>query len=228
MMLSKKEVAELLSEKKYDELIRRFSGKRKIFSTLISLSYDKGDVISWRAMEAIGLITGEIAGTDPELVRNTVGRLLWMIRDESGGIGWSAPETLGEIVRNNPELCADIAPIIVSFHEEKMLTAGVMRAVGRVGKTSREMVDYAVPIIISCLKDPDRTVRAHAAWAAGELGVIQAADELEKLGNDTDVIPFYEDGELREKSVGEIAAKALAGLSQEKKSTDLNLASLVI
>lgn len=218
MMLSKKEVAELLSEKKYSELIMRSSGKKKIFSILISLSYDKGDVISWRAIEAIGLITGEISGRDPELVRDTAGRLLWMIRDESGGIGWSAPEILGEIVRNNNELCADIAPVIVSFHEEKMLTAGVMRAVGRVGKINTEAVDYAVPIIISYLRDRDRTTRGYAAWAAGELGAAEALNELQELQSDTEVVSFYEDGELKEKSIGEIAVNALMKLNQKKKT----------
>ena len=82
--------------------------------------------MSWRAIEAVGLASKEIARTRPELVRNTVGRLLWMIRDESGGIGWSSPEMLGEIVRNNPEQFADIAPIIVSFLDEDMLSAGVL------------------------------------------------------------------------------------------------------
>jgi len=36
-------------------------------------------------MEAIGLGAKEISKTDPAAVRNIVGRLLWMIRDESGG-----------------------------------------------------------------------------------------------------------------------------------------------
>ncbi len=211
-MLSKKEVAELLNEKKYDELINRSSGKRKIISILISLSYDKKDVISWRAMEAIGLITGEIAGRDPEFVRDTVNRLLWMIRDESGGIGWSVPEILGEIVRNNPALCADIAAVIVSFYEEEMLTAGVIRAAGRMGKANTEMVDYAAPIIVSCLSNPDRLIRGYAAWAAGELGIALTADRLKGLRGDTDIIPFYEKEELINKTVGEFAEAALAKL----------------
>lgn len=211
-MLSKKDVVNLLIEKKFDELIRLSPDKRKVISMLISLSYDKKSVISWRAIEVIGMITGEVSVTNPDLVRKTVGRLLWMIRDESGGIGWSVPETLGEIVRNNPELCADIAPIIVSFHEELMLCAGVMWAVGRMGKINSELIEYAVPVIMRYLDAPDRTLRGYAAWASGQLGASQALDKLEKLKNDTDCIPFYEDGELKEKTVGEIAAKAFAKL----------------
>ncbi|MEN8261861.1 MAG: DVU0298 family protein [Nitrospirota bacterium] len=209
-MRLKKEITNILSEKKYDELIKQSSNTRRVLTMLISMTYDKDSVISWRAMEAIGLITGRIAGTDPDMVKSTTGRLMWMIRDESGGIGWSAPEILGEIVRNNPLLCADIATIIVSFHEEIMLTAGVMRAAGRMGKTHTEMVDYAGPIIVSCLNNQDRSIRGYAAWAAGELGVALAADRLESLRSDTDSILFYEKEELINKTVGELAGAALA------------------
>ena len=137
-----------------------------------------------------------------------------MMRDESGGIGWGVPEILGEIVRNNPELCADIAPIIVSFHEEKMLNAGVLWAIGRIGKINAEFVDYAVPIIISFLESPELILRGYAAFACGKLSALTAVNELEKLRGDTGLVPFYEEGELNEKSVGEIASEAIKKLKK--------------
>ena len=48
------------------------------------------------------------------------------------------------------------------------------------------------------LDAPDRTLRGYAAWASGQLGASQAAVKLEKIKNDTDSIPFHEDGELKE------------------------------
>ncbi len=213
-MRFKKEITKILSEKKYDELIKESSSVRKVLTMLISMTYDKDSVISWRAMEAIGLITARISGTDPDLVKSTAGRFMWMMRDESGGICWSAPEILGEIVRNNPVLCADIATIIVSFYEEIMFTAGVMRAAGRMGKTHTEMVDYAGPIIFSCLKSQDRSVRGYSAWAAGELGVALAVDGLENLMGDRDSVSFYENGELINTTVGDLAEAALEKIKQ--------------
>lgn len=215
-MTSKKEIIRLLKEKKYDDLAGLPLSGKKIISLLISLSYDKKDVISWRAMEAIGMITRNISSADPDSVRNIIGRLLWMIRDESGGIGWSVPEILGEIVRNNPVLSADIAPIIVSFHEEKMLTAGVMKAAGRIGGLNSEFTDYTVPIIIPYLRSSDPVIRAHAAWASGELGASNAVNELEGLKNDTSTVSFYEEGELKDISIGKIATNATAKLKQKK------------
>ena len=210
----KEEIIKRLQGKKYRDLINLPYGRRRTLRLLLSLSYDKKDVISWRAMEAIGVITAEIAKEDPGHVRNTVGRLLWMMRDESGGIGWSVPEILGEVVRNNPELCADIAPIIVSFHEEKMLNAGVLWAIGRIGKINAEFIDYAVPIIISCLESPEMILRGYAAFACGKLSALTAVNELEKLRGDTGLVPFYEEGELKEKCVGEIASEAIETLEK--------------
>ncbi len=141
MLPLKKEIIDLLEKRRYEDIINLSPSPNKVISVLITLSYDKTLRISWRAIEAIGLISKEIAKSDPGTVRNIAGRLLWMIRDESGGIGWSVPEILGEIVRNNPGLCSDLAPIIASFHEEKMLTAGVLWALGRIGKINNETLD---------------------------------------------------------------------------------------
>jgi len=111
------------------------------------------------AIEAIGILSKEIAKTRPEAVRNLIGRLLWMIRDESGGIGWSSPEILGEIVRNNPVLFPDVAPIIASFLDEDMLSAGVLRAIGRIGEVNTELVKHTIPNIIPYLQNSNHNLQ---------------------------------------------------------------------
>lgn len=208
----KKEVLSLLEKQDYDKLISLSTGNKKILSILISLSYDKKSVIAWRAIESIGLISKGFSKLNPEIIRNLIGRLLWMIRDESGGIGWSSPEILGEIVRNNPGLYSDIATVIVSFHEEPFLRAGVLRAIGRMGKVSAEFFDYAVPVALAYLRSPDPVVRGCAAWALGEIEASEAVSEIKKLEADNNQIIFYEDGELKDKTVGEMAKKAVAKL----------------
>jgi hypothetical protein len=208
----KKEVLTLLEKQDYDKLISLSSGSKKILSILVSLSYDKKSVIAWRAIESIGLISKELSKLNPEFIRNFAGRLLWMIRDESGGIGWSSPEILGEIVRNSPGLYSDIATVIVSFHDEPPLRAGILRAIGRMGSISNEMFDYSAPVALNYLKSPDPVIRGYAAWALGELGASDAVNEIRKLEHDKNNFTFYEQGELKEKRVGEIAEKAVAKL----------------
>jgi len=181
----------------------------RLLSTLISLTYDRECIISWRAVEAFGVVSKEIARTKPEIVRNAVGRLLWMIRDESGGIGWSSPEMLGEIVRNNPALFSDVAPVIMSFLDEKMLVSGVLIAAGRIGEINAELISYAVPLIISYLQNSDPSLKGIAAWALGRMRVLEAESELEKLRNDSSRVVIYEEGEMKEKTIGQISEEAL-------------------
>jgi hypothetical protein len=207
---SKKEIVSLLEKRDYDALSKLALIDKKVVSALISLSYDKEERNSWRAMEAIGFITKALSKSDPGAVRNIANRLLWMMRDESGGIPWSAPEILGEIVKNNPDLCSDIAPIITSFHDELMFTSGVLWALGRMGRINVETVDYAVPIIRSYLKSDDDTLRGYAAWALGEMGVRESPGELEGMKHDPGHVRFYEEGEIKNRNIGEIAAAALA------------------
>jgi hypothetical protein len=211
-LLLKNKIISLLEVKDYAKLKGLSPSDKKVVSILISLSYDKKSYISWRAIESIGLVTKEIAKSNPEAVRNIAGRLLWMIRDESGGIGWSAPEILGEIVKNNQHLLADIAPVIASFHEEKMLTSGVLWAMGRIGKINTETTEYAIPLITPYIHDSSQVLRGYAAYALGELGASEAVKELEKLKNDNNKIDFYEDGDLKEKTVSEIVVDALRKL----------------
>lgn len=213
----KKDIKTLLREKQYDRLVRLTAEGGVSLSDLISLTYDKKNVICWRAIDAIGLITKELSKRNPEIVRNTVGRLLWMIRDESGGIGWSSPEILGEIVRNNPELFSDLAPIIVSFHDEGMLSAGVLWSIGRMDRRVKGLVEYATPVIIPYLDSPDKMLRGSAAMALGEIGAFETIGELERLKDDNSHIIIYLDGELNEKTVGEISRKAIKKLEGLKE-----------
>lgn len=214
MPVPKKEIISLLEKKAFDELSVLSMSDGKVISRLISLSYDKDKTLSWRAMEAIGLATRQMAGSNPEHVRNIAGRLLWMMRDESGGMAWSAPDILGEIVRNNPVLCVDLAPIVASFHDEKMLCSGVLRAIGRMGRINRETTEHAIPIIRSYLGSVNSTLRGLAAFALGELGSSIHSDDLDGLKDDKSMINFYEDGELRQRTVGELAASALKRLTE--------------
>ncbi len=210
-MRAKKEIKRLLEESKYHELNDLFPDKRKLITLLLSSTYDKTDVTSWRAMEAIGLITAHMS-EKPDFVKDVANRLLWMLRDESGNFASSGPEILGEIVKNNPELCKDIATVVASFHDEEMLTPGVMLAIGRIGHIHSYFYDFAAPIVTSYLGDPNPATRAYAAYAAAELDIPDVTNKLEEIESDTTPVPFYEDGLLKEKTAGEIANKALTKL----------------
>jgi hypothetical protein len=46
----------------------------------------------------MGEVMAHLADKDMESARVIMRRLMWSLNDESGGIGWGAPEAMGEIV----------------------------------------------------------------------------------------------------------------------------------
>jgi len=85
-------------------------------------------------------------------------------------IGWSVPEYLVNS-KGIPCPFVLISRNIVSFHEEIMLCRGVLWPWAEWGRSNDKTVNYAVPIIISCLGSGDNTLRGYAALALGRWGV---------------------------------------------------------
>jgi hypothetical protein len=213
--MQKNEVKALLQDYNIPELVAAGTRDRGLIRTLISLVYNKEDIMSWRAIEAIGCISGAIAATNPEVIRNLSQRLLWMLREESGNGPGSAPEMLGEIVRNSPDAFCDIAAIITSFHDEEMLRRGVFRAAWRVCEVRPDLVCLTHEMIGQniYLEDPDPVVRGYALLIAGKLGLKEFLPLMEKLRDDTSPVRMYEDGRFVETKVAEIANNVYAGMS---------------
>lgn len=205
----KKKVIAALESQEYTRLFDLWPENRKILRLLISLTYDKKNILAWRAIEGIGILSALIAKDDPATVRNLVGRLLWMIRDESGGIGWSSPEMLGEIVRNNPVLCSDIAPIIVSFYEEEPLLPGILWAFGRVGEMHKELMLPSVEDILPILDHPSSLIRGLAVWALVKTIETPSIAKLKAMTSDNSSLIIYDNSRLIETTIGRIASIAL-------------------
>ncbi len=208
-MATKGEVVECLKQNDFPRLLDLAEGTKGIFRILISLTYDKEDVLSWRAIEAIGLIAGKRAKADPAGVRGLVQRILWMMREESGNNPWSAPEMLGEIVRNSPDEFSDIAPIIVSFHDEAILRRGVLRAIVRISETRPDLMECASSIIGQYLRDPDAVTRYYALLAAGNLLLRKLLPEVETLQQDAAEVKIYRHRNLEKTELATAASETV-------------------
>jgi len=207
----------LLEEKKYDEITALAKKDiRGLFRLLIGITYDKSDVLCWRAIEATGIVAGEIAKTRPEVIRSLAQRLLWMLRDESGNNISSAPEMLGEIVRNSPDSFADIAPVIASFHDELMLKPGVLRAIFRIGEVRPDLISISTEFTDPFLRDEDPLVRAYALLISGAYKLRGTIHAVSALKDDRCVVTLYRDGGFVSLSIGELAAKIYDSLSEEE------------
>src|SRR5512141_1790827 len=72
--------------------------EHQVLSQLVRFAYDKETLIGRRAIEAIGRVARDRMEADYAVFREMVRKQLWSLSDESGGIGWAAPEIIGEIV----------------------------------------------------------------------------------------------------------------------------------
>ena len=55
-------------------------------------------------------------------------------------------------------------------------------------------------------------VRGHVVWILGNLGAVEAGEDIHNLIDDSDEINLYEDGKLEKKTVGQLVSEALEKL----------------
>jgi hypothetical protein len=163
-----------------DAVVLLVQKERKALSLLIRMAYDKETLVGWRAIKAVGRIANVLVKTEPEFLRIAVRRLLWSLSDESGGIGWAAPELLGEIVHSDPEGFADIIPLIAEVYgiEEQTFRPGVVYALARIAEVSPEMIVSFQKIIIRSLVDTNPLIRIYALDLIGLLWPVVCTKNL--------------------------------------------------
>ena len=160
----KKNIYNALENGDIETVSALFTSNRKVLSLLVRLSYDKETLVGWRAIKAIGLAAQELVKTDYAFLRETVRKLLWSLSDESGGIGWAAPEILGEIVSADPERFRDIIPLIAEVYdiEEKVFRPGILYALGRVAEVSPDLIMPFKDLIRRSLSEGEPLLRVYA------------------------------------------------------------------
>ena len=66
----------------------------QVVHALFSAICREDPVVRWHAITCLGDAVGRIAADDLEAARIVMRRFLWSLNDESGGIGWGAPEAM--------------------------------------------------------------------------------------------------------------------------------------
>ena len=119
------------------EQISRFPF-RQVVNPLFSFLYSLDEPIKWRAVSVMGAVIARSAEENMESARIVMRRFIWNLNDESGGIGWGSPESMGEAMALNLSLADQYASILLSYinpdgnyleHED--LQPGVLWGIGR-------------------------------------------------------------------------------------------------
>lgn len=144
----KKELALKICEAPYTSLKDVVSqyDTRDLINPLFSYICNSEEILKWRAVTCFGIVVPLLAEDDMESSRIIMRRFLWSLNDESGGIGWGAPEAMSEIMCHQEQLRDEYLHILISymrgdgeelfqdgnFLELPMLQQGLLWGVGRV------------------------------------------------------------------------------------------------
>ncbi len=195
----------------------------KVINPLIGALCSTDETVRWHAITALGPVMADLADHDMEAARVVMRRFMWSLNDESGGIGWGAPEAMGEIMASHDGLAGEYAHMLVAYMREdgfflelEMLQRGLMWGLGRLAQAKADLLNSkdAVTYLLPYLDSTDAAVRGLAAWALGLLQAKEAISKLEKLSSDPGQIKHYLNRVFVDESVGGLVEKALANIQK--------------
>ncbi len=192
----------------------------QIINPLFSFLSRTDQLLRWRAVTAMGIVVAHAAGQDMEWARVVMRRLIWSLNDESGGIGWGAPEAMGEIMARHEGLAREYASILVSyvrrdgnFLEHVPLQRGALWALGRLAQTRPAAIGTSIPHLLPYLESSDAPVRGLAVWTLGLLRAEGAQRKIQDLLKDSSKVELYADYALSLRTVGGLAQEALSRIA---------------
>lgn len=218
----KKEVFRILATddiSRIDVELAKFS-PQPLITPLFSAICAPDPTIKWHGVWAMGRVVPKIAEQDFEAARIIMRRFLWSLNDESGGIGWGAPEAMAEIMAQQDKLAAEYLHMLISYTREDgselfqdgnylelpMLQRGLLWGIGRLCLARKQtMVDCSVPVgLKNYLTSDDRVVCGLAIWCLGILGESSAIDEVSIFAEDQTIITLFIDGKLVDFTISEL------------------------
>ena len=149
-----------------------------------------------------------------EKVREYIRSQLWLLNEESGGIGWSVPEVIAEIITSIPELLEPYASIMItSALESQVLVNESLWAIGRLGKRVDTLVSVYREKVFSAFSSHNPETLGLLSWAMGEVGITSAIDSLKMLADRKEPVRIFIDGRFTDKSLGELASQAIVKIN---------------
>lgn len=183
------------------------------------------ELVRWHAIGAFGHVIPAMAKTDAEAARIVMRRFLWSLNDESGGIGWGAPEAMAEIMCHSTLLRREYLHMLISYMGEEgvekfqdgnylelpLLQRGLLWGIGRLCQKHRaEMLERPIiPYLTAYLASPDSHVTGLAIWCLGMLGGDGAAMIISKFLKHPGEVQIFSDNTLKTVTVAQLAAESL-------------------
>jgi len=194
---------------------------KHLFSALCS----SNEQVRWNTICCFGTIVSRLAEHNIEDSRTIMRRLLWSLNDESGGIGWGAPESMAEIMCHCRQLRNEYLHMLISYMREDgdelfqdgnylelpMLQRGLLWGIGRLCQFhDAEMSEKKiVPDLVDYLSSADVVVSAMAIWCLGLLKAKSTIDMISAFTDRKEVVRIYRNNIIEDAEVGGLALEAI-------------------
>ena len=223
----KQEVLALLASTDLDHIgreVKKFAEKNLVNPLFSALSSPE-EIVRWHAISVFGQVVPRLADQDMEAARIVMRRFLWSLNDESGGIGWGAPEAMAEIMLYHDRLADEYLHMLISylrpdgplahqdgnFLELPSLQCGLLWGIGRLAERRAAMlISRGVVVdLLPYLQSENTGVRGLAVWSLGRLQPIPNRDTLLPLATDPGQVRLYQHGTVQIFSVTDLVKNAL-------------------
>ncbi len=229
---NKNKILLLLAKNSLSEISKQISlyNDKDIISPLFSALCSSKELTKWHAVSCFGMVVSRIADRDIDSARITMRRFLWSLNDESGGIGWGAPEAMAEIMLLSDTLFTEYIHMLISYMREDgpemlqdgnylelpALQRGLLWGIGRLllGR-QQEMLSRGVANDLKLyLISKDKIVQGIAAWCLGMCADKRIVKDLHVLTKIDTTFNFYINGRLEEVSVADLAIDSINQLNE--------------
>ena len=221
------EVLELLGQRNLESISARLRQlpPKDVINALFSAICREDQRVKWHAVSCMGEAVASLASQDLEAARIVMRRFLWSLNDESGGIGWGAPECMAEAMSCYSVLAAEYAHMLISymredgeehcqdgnFLEHQLLQRGLLWGVARLSRCEPALMKSkgAGDEIGKYLHSSDPETRGLAALAVSSLGMTDTFSFLHEMTADTSEFSLYDRGRFEAVTVGQLARRVL-------------------
>jgi hypothetical protein len=216
---TKQHVEELLRKRDYDRLIDLCVADRRVWQEVRFRLYDIDERLRWSAIEtAAKLMQRWWSSGREEKVRTYIRTLFWSMSDESGGIGWSSPQAIAEIIVNIPELIDPYGSMMIAYSiDEPALVKGGLWGIGRLGRKITEAVKFFQDKVLAIFNSDDIEALGLLAWAMGEVCFKPAMPFLERLRVLPEPVRIYMNSDFCEKKLGQWVEEAINKIEKSEK-----------
>jgi len=215
----KKQVEDLLRKRDYAVLVDLCGKDRHFYQEVRFRLYDIDERLRWPAIETVGkLMQSWWSSGLEEKVRIYIRTLFWSMSDESGGIGWSSPQAIAEIIVNIPELIDPYGSMMIAYSiDEPALVKGGLWGIGRLGRKITEAVTFFQDKVLAIFNSNDVETLGLLTWALGEVSFKPAMPFLERIRVQPEPVKIYMNGDFYEKNISQWVEEAIAKIEKSEK-----------